>query len=88
MVGLHRVGDRLGFAAAARDLAADQGVRALDLVGHRLADVVQQRRSAGRLDRGAQLLGHQRGEMGALDEVVEDVLAIGGAEAKLSEQPQ
>ena len=32
VVGLHRVGDRLGLAVAARDLGADERVRALDLV--------------------------------------------------------
>ena len=32
VVGLHRVGDRLGLAVLARELAADERVRALDLV--------------------------------------------------------
>ena len=32
VVGLHRVRDRLGLAVAAREVAADERVRALDLV--------------------------------------------------------
>jgi hypothetical protein len=43
VVGLHRVGDGLGLAVAAREVAADERVRALDLVRDRLADVVQER---------------------------------------------
>ena len=88
VVGLHRVGDRLRLAAAAGDLAADERVRALDLVGDRLADVVQERGPARGLHRGAELLGHQRREVRALDQVVEHVLAVAGAVAKLAEQPQ
>ena len=88
VVSLHRVGDRLGLAAAPGDLPADEGMRALDLVGDRLADVVQQRRPARGLDRGAEFVGHQRRELRALDQVVEDVLAVAGAEAQLAEQAQ
>jgi hypothetical protein len=36
------VGDGLGLAVAAGEVAADEGVRALDLVRDGLADVVQQ----------------------------------------------
>src|SRR3954454_2688706 len=43
VVGLHRVGDRLRLAVAAGQVAADERVRALDLVRDRLADVVQKR---------------------------------------------
>ena len=59
VMGLHRVRDRLGLAVAAGDVGADQRVRALDLVAHRLADVVQERGPAGRLDRRAELGGDQ-----------------------------
>src|SRR3954452_7572333 len=43
VVGLHRVRDGLGLAVATGELAADERVRALDLVRDRLADVVQER---------------------------------------------
>ena len=85
VVGLDRVRDRLVLAVAAHELAADQGVRALDLVRDRLADVVQQGGAARGLHRRAQLLGHHRGELRGLDQVVEDVLAVAGAELELAE---
>ena len=56
VVGLHRVRDGLGLAVAAREVAADERVRALDLVRDGLADVVQQRRAARGLRRGAELV--------------------------------
>src|SRR4051794_29807610 len=43
VVGLHRVGHRLGLAVLAGEVAADERVRALDLVRDGLADVVQER---------------------------------------------
>src|SRR3954462_3098043 len=49
VVGFPRVGDGFGFAVATGELAADEGVRAFDLVRDRLADVVQERRSASGL---------------------------------------
>ena len=76
VVGLHRVGDGLGLAVAAREVAADERVRALDLVRDGLADVVQQRGAAGGLGRGAELVGHHRGQVGALDRVREHVLPV------------
>ena len=71
--------DARRLAVLARHLGRDDGVRALDLVGDRLADVVQQRRPAGRLLAGAQLGGHDRRQVGALDRVLEHVLAVAGA---------
>jgi hypothetical protein len=71
VVGLHRVRDRLGLAVLAGEVAADERVRALDLVRDGLADVVQERRAAGRLRARAELVGHHRGEVGALDGVGE-----------------
>ncbi len=50
-----------------------------DLVGHRLAEVVQQRGPPGGLLTGSQLGGHDRGQMRALDRVLEHVLAVRGA---------
>jgi hypothetical protein len=58
------------------EVAAHERVRALDLVRDGLADVVQQRRPAGGLGRGAELVGHHRGQMGALDRVGEHVLPV------------
>ena len=71
---------------AARQASSDDRVRALDLMADGLADVVQQRAAPGDLGRGAQLGRHQPGEMRALDEVVEHVLPIAGAEAKPSQE--
>ena len=85
VVRLHRVGDGLGLAVAAGELAADQRVRALDLVRDGLADVVQERGAARGLGGRAQLVGHHRREMGALDRVREHVLAVGGAVLEPSE---
>ena len=76
---LHRVRDRLGLAVAAREVAADQRVRALDLVRDGLADVVQQRGAASGLGRRAELVRHHRGQVRALDRVREHVLAVRGA---------
>ena len=79
VVGLHRVRDRLGLAVAAGEVAADERVRALDLVRDGLADVVQQRRAAGGLGGGAELVGHHRRQVRALDGVREHVLAVARA---------
>ena len=64
-----------------RDLA----VRAVDLVVDRLADVVQQAGALGDLDVGAELGGHDAGEVGDLDGVVQDVLAVARAELEAAE---
>ena len=85
VVGLHRVRDGLGLAVAAREVAADERVRALDLVRDGLADVVQQRGAARGLGRGAELVGHHRGEVGALDRVREHVLAVARAVLQAAE---
>jgi hypothetical protein len=58
------------------DLGADRGVRALDLVVDRLADVVEQAAHLRDLDVGADLGGDDRGEAPGLDRVVEHVLAV------------
>jgi hypothetical protein len=49
VVRLDRVDDVLGLAVALRLLRRDDGVRALDLVRHRLAEVVQERGALRRL---------------------------------------
>ena len=86
VVRFHRVGHRLGLAVLAGQLAADQSVRPLDLVGHGLADVVQQRGSTGGLRAGPQLLGHHRGQLRDLDRVGQDVLPVARAEPEASER--
>ena len=60
-------------------------MRALDLVRHRLADVVQERGALRRLDAGAELAGHDPGEVHDLERVLEHVLAVARPVAKLPE---
>jgi len=76
VVGFDRVRHRLWLLEAAGEAGANLGVGAVHLVAHRLADVVQQRPASGDLGRGPQLVGHQRGQMRALDQVIEHVLAV------------
>src|SRR5579872_5853484 len=49
-------------------------MRAFDLVGDALADVVQQTGPASHVDVGAELGSHHPAEMGNLDRMLEDVL--------------
>ena len=51
-------------------------MRALDLVAHRLADVVEQRGALGRLHPGSELGGHEPAEVHDLERVLQDVLAV------------
>ena len=62
-------------------------MRAVDLVVDRLADVVQQAGALGDLDVGAELGGHDAGEVRDLDGVVEHVLAVAGAVLEAPEDP-
>src|SRR5579884_114578 len=87
VMGLHRVRHRLGLAVLAGELAPHERVRPLHLVGHRLADVVQQRGAAGGARAGAELVGHHPGQARDLHRVGEDVLPVAGAEAQPAEQP-
>src|SRR4029453_13960568 len=61
---------------ALRDLSADGGVRAFDLVVDGLADVVKEAAHLGGRDVFADLCRDDRGEVTRLDDVVEHVLAI------------
>src|SRR5204863_10106159 len=79
VVGLHRMRGRLRLALTARQVTADERVRSLDLMGDRLAYVVQQRRAARGLGARAELVGHHRGELRTLDAVGEDVLPVARA---------
>jgi hypothetical protein len=67
------------LAEAARVVGADHRVRALDLVGQRLADVVHQRRPPRDLHVEAHLGGHHAAEEGGLDGVLPLVLRVAGA---------
>ena len=60
-------------------------MRALDLVRHRLADVVQKRGALRRLDAGAELGGHDPAEVHDLEGVLEHVLAVARAVAQAAE---
>src|SRR4051794_34516429 len=64
---LHRVSDGLGFLVLARELAPDESVWPLDLVGHRLADVMQQCGAGGGALAGSELGREHAGEVRALD---------------------
>jgi hypothetical protein len=81
--GVHHV---VGLAVAAGDLGADQRVAALDLVGERLADVVQHRAALEQQRVHAQLAGHHAREVRGLDQVAKDVLPVGGAVAQPAEE--
>src|SRR5881398_2033723 len=82
---LDGVNDPLRLAEALRELGGDSRMRALDLVRHRLADVVQQRRTLRRLRTGAELRGHETGEVHDLERVFEHVLPVARAIAKPAE---
>ena len=87
MVRLDGVHDALRLAVLARELRRDLAVRAVDLVVDGLADVVQQAGAAGDLGVGAELVGHDAGQVGDLDGVVEHVLAVARAELEAAEAP-
>ena len=81
--GVHHV---LGLAVPAGDLRADQRVAALHLVGQGLADVVQHGAALHQRRVHAELAGHHAGDVRGLDQVLEHVLAVGGAVAEPAEQ--
>ena len=85
MVRLYGVDDALRLPVAPCELRGDQRVRALDLVCHRLADVVEHCRTLRRLHARLQLRRHDSGEVHDLERVLEDVLAIARAEAEPAE---
>ena len=57
-------------------------MRALDLVRHRLADVVQERGALGRLHARSELRRHHAAEVHDLERVLEDVLSVARPEAE------
>jgi hypothetical protein len=80
VVGRDRVDHLERQVVALRDLRADRGVRALDLVVDRLADVVEQPAHLRDLDVAPDLGRDDGREMARLDDVVEHVLPVAGAE--------
>src|SRR6266545_3999347 len=80
VVGLDTVHDLGRLPQPAGDLRPDDGVGPLDLVGHRLADVVQQRAPLGYPLVQAELGGDGAGDVGRLDQVLQDVLPVRGPE--------
>src|SRR5438552_8034262 len=82
---LDRVHDSVALAVAPRELGRDRGVRALDLVGQRLAEIVQERGPPRRLHARVELRGHDPGEVDDLERVLEDVLAVARPEAQPAE---
>src|SRR5918992_1302373 len=87
VVGLDGVDDLGPLLEPAGQLGSDDGVRTLDLVGERLADVVQEPAALGQGDVHAQLGGHDAGQVGGLDQVAEHVLAVGGAVLEPAQHP-
>ena len=85
MVGLDRVDHALVLAVSLRELGRDDRVRALDLVRHRLADVVQQRGPLGGLHARPELARHDSGQVHDLERVLEDVLSVARAVAQLAD---
>src|ERR687897_3265708 len=87
VVGLDGMDDLGPLLEPAGQLGPDDGVRALDLVGERLADVVQEPAALGQGDVHAQLGGHDAGQVGGLDQVAEHVLAVGGTVLEPPQHP-
>src|SRR5918999_5285529 len=86
VVRLDGVHDLLVLAVPAGDLGSDQRVAAFDLMGQRLADVVQQRAPLQQMGGQSQLGGHDSGDVRRLDEVLEYVLTVRRSVAQAPEQ--
>jgi hypothetical protein len=86
VVRLDRVHDLVGLAVLARHIGPDQRVAALDLVGQRLADVVQEGAPLDHRPVQAQFGGHDPGDVRGLQQVLEHVLPVAGAVAQPTHQ--
>ena len=86
VVRLDGMDDVLLLAETARQVGADDGMAALDLVVDGLAQVVQEPRALGRDGVEPELRGHDAREVGHLERVVQHVLAVGGAVAQAAER--
>lgn len=76
VVRFDRVDDIGALLVLAGEVDADLHVGTLDLVGHRLADVVDEARAARLRLVGAELRGHHAGKLGDLDRMAKYVLAV------------
>ena len=79
VVGLDGVDDDGAFLVLPGQLHTQLHVAALHLMGDGLAQIVKQTGPLGQGHIDAQLAGHQTGDMGHLDGVAQDVLAVAGA---------
>src|SRR5690606_26013302 len=86
VVALHRVDHFTRLLVPGQQAPADLDVRPLHLVVDRLADVVQESGPLGHVDVRTQLRGHNPREVGHLDAVLQDVLAVAGAELQPSQE--
>ena len=82
------VGDVLALAAAPRHLGAEDGVRALVVVGHGLANVVQEPAASRQRRIDAELFGEHAGDGGDLDGVLELILRVAQAELEPPDEVQ
>ena len=80
------VDDLFALVVPPGQVGADLRVPALDLVVDGLADVVQEARPPGQLAVQAQFLGQHAGEVGDLDGVLQDALAVTGAVLQAAQQ--
>ena len=75
-MGLHRVHDAIRFPVAPSKLSRHERVRALDLVGHGLPEVVEQGGALGRPHARSQLRRHDAREVNDLERMAQDVLPV------------
>jgi hypothetical protein len=87
-MGLHGLYDFFWSAELLEDAAADLDVGAGDFMVESFADIVQECSGLGYLDIGAELLGYHAGDMGHLYGVLEDILAVAGAEMEPAQDEQ
>ena len=79
--------DHVGaFVILARKFRAQLHVRALGFMVDGLADIVQKTGALGKLYVGAELGGHNAGQMADLDGVLEHVLTVAGAIAHAAQE--
>ena len=76
------------LAVLAQEVEAELEVRALEIAVDGLADVVQERGAGRDVGVEPELLGHDAGQERDFLRVVQDVLAVAGAELQATHQPQ
>ena len=80
------VGHRLGLVESTRVVRSDGGVRSIQLVSERLADIVKQRRPTGNLDVQPHLRRHHAAQESSFHRMLPLVLRIAGAEGESPHQ--